>query len=422
MLGGNTGRNFSVYLLHHVARYLLPLVMTPFLARMLGPAQFGDFVVWNACVWTSSLLMEFGFYLYAVNRAAAVKDDADLQATVSAIMTAKLILMPAAMAAYAIMTIGLGIASRQPLVALLGSLAVLSYGGSVAWYFQSRQRGITAVLVEAVPQALQLMLILCFVRAPSDLWMAALFQTLAAVLTLGTSLAILRRDTTLSRARAIDAVKTISEASPFFLERCSYAIYATATPIAISLLSTHQQAAFYGVGEKIGAFLIGFSIPLTQTMLPVIARRLNLEAGDWALSLRLLAIATAFTGLMAVLVFLTIEPVVIWFFGESYRPAVAVSHWFCVSSVLMAYQLSLANFVVIPGGMARVLGMASAAAMAVSLTIQGLLVADLGAVGSVMARAMAELSMGVVLTVVACRLVRRGGRGGLTAKLVKVAG
>ena len=420
MLGSKTQRNFFVYLLHHGARYLLPLILTPFLARMLRPDQFGDFVVWNACVWTSSLLMEFGFYVYAVNRTAVAKDVDTLRATVSTIVNAKLMLAPAAVTVYALATFGLGFASRQPAATVLGLFAVLSYGGSFAWYFQGRERGTTAVLVEAIPQVMQLALVLAFVRNPADLWMAVLFQTLAGMFALGASVVVVWHDDMLLAGKPRDGAKAIVEAMPFFVERCSYTIYSTAAPIIISLLTTREEAAFYGIGDKVGVFLIGFSIPLTQAMAPVVVRRLSVNTMDWALSLRLVILATAFTGSIALLVFFTIEPVLVWFFGESYRPAVAVARWFCVSSVLMAYQLTLSRFVIIPGGGARILMITSGIALAVSLSLQFLLVPSMGAAGSAIGRTVAEFSMGAILTVAAWRFIRRDGAGQLAPEESRV--
>src|SRR4051794_17856032 len=102
-------RNLALYLGHYGIRFIFPLVATPFLAHVLGRGGFADFAIINSCVWTSTVFMEFGFYLYGVSQVGAAGDDEDaLRKVVSTIAWAKLALAPAALAVYLGLTLWTG--------------------------------------------------------------------------------------------------------------------------------------------------------------------------------------------------------------------------------------------------------------------------------------------------------------------------
>lgn len=405
MVDRKTKHNFVAYVFHHGARYLFPLIITPFLARVLGTAQFADFVIWNSSVWTSSIIIEYGFYLYAVKETALAKEDADLDRVVSTIIAAKLMLTPAALLFYFGIAYSLGLMDRQPVAALIGAVAMIAYGFSFAWYLQGRQQGITAVLVEAVPQALQCVLVLAFIRTPEQMVLAPIFQTSAAVISLSSALFIILRDRQLSRLRIITGARAIVSASPYFIERCCFTAYSAATPLILSSLSSYEQSAFYGVGDKVIAFLSGISIPLNQVMLPIVAQRLRSDSLDWSLSNKLVLLISGVTLVIASATFAASEPAIVWLFGESYRPAVPVARWFCIAGTLMAYQMALSNFILIPSGYVRVIALSAGVALTISLAAQVILVPLYGATGSAIARTCAELIVALILSLTAWRLI-----------------
>jgi O-antigen/teichoic acid export membrane protein len=72
----------------------------------------------------------------------------------------------------------------------------------------------------------------------------------------------------------------------------------------------------------------------------------------------------------------------------------------------MAFELSLSNFIILPGGRATLLVRTSTIALAVTLGLQVLLVHRYGALGSAIARAFAELAIGAILLGAALKIVR----------------
>src|ERR1700741_104894 len=89
MSASKTRKNFLFYLTFHIARYAFPLIVTPFLARYLMKDGFGQYAVINSCVWSTVIFMDFGFYMYGINRIAHAETMDDVSREASAVVSAK---------------------------------------------------------------------------------------------------------------------------------------------------------------------------------------------------------------------------------------------------------------------------------------------------------------------------------------------
>ena len=115
------------------------------------------------------------------------------------------------------------------------------------------------------------------------------------------------------------------------------------------------------------------------------------------MSVTLLAAITTFTAVLAFASYRLAGFVINELFTERYSAAIPVAQAFCVTAVLMTSQLTLANFIVIPGKRTPLLIKSSTTALSISLCLQLLLIPYFGAVGAVFARTAAELSVLAIL-------------------------
>jgi PST family polysaccharide transporter len=392
-----TMRNLVLYTAHQGVRLLFPVIATPFLAHVLGRDAFADMAVINSCLWTSSVLMEFGFYLYGVSRASAAADDRELAQVVSAIAAAKAALAPLAAGLYWSLVAWSGILTREPVAATFGFVSMLAAGSSFAWYFQGRQQGFTAVAVEAGPQIAQFALMLAMVRSPDQVWLVIALQALPTVFALGFSLRRLRRLSLLHRASLANVRAVLIEAWPFFVERLCYTLYTAFTPAMVLHLSSKREVAFYSLGERFGATLTALTLPLTQATLPLISRLAGRSGGAWRLSGLLLASTGFVRTLAGGALLLAAGPLIHRFFPPSFAAAAPVAQTFCVTAVVAGIGFGFANFVLIPRRRARVLMWSAPSALLLGLACQLTLVPRLGAEGAVIGRLAAEATVALIL-------------------------
>jgi len=410
-----------MYAAYQGVRYVAPMILTPFLAHVLGRDQFAELVILNSCVWASTVFMEFGFYLYGISKTAAAIDQRELCTTVTAITASKVALIPVAMSVYAGLAAWGGLLFRHPGIVAIGAFSAIGYGGSFAWYFQGRQRAGTAVTTEATPQIIYYAAVLSLVRKPEDLWLVALCQTIPPLVSvvIGARLVIL--DRLLSRPDLATVKCVMVEALPYFVERLCFTLYTAITPTMVAALSVPAEASYYSIGDRIGTFLGTIPSPLFQAAIPLVSRKQRTGRGEWRLPLALVAGVTAVVGVVAALTFVACDPVISRFFSKDFRPAIPVAHLFCISSAISVLGMSLANFVIIPKNTARIMIRSSTTALAAGVAVQFIAIPRFGALGAVAARCTSECAVAIILGSFVARLFMSERRTSVRTAAVPVA-
>jgi O-antigen/teichoic acid export membrane protein len=400
-------KNFILYGLYQAIRLGFPLVVTPFLAHVLAKDGFSDFAILNSCVWTSTVFMEFGFYLYGVNKSAAAPTREDLREVVASIAASKFLLSPFALAIYLVLTISTGVIGREPVATAIGAICALGYGSSFAWFFQGQQKGMTAVLTEAVPQIGQLCLLLLFVRSPGDLWLVMAFQMIPPLASLGYAVVYLRRDSLIGRVSRSAVITTLKGAWPFFVERFCYSTYTAIMPSLIVLLSSKSEVAYYSIGDRFSTMIVSLAAPMTSAVMPRVAKAVDTPDGGWKLSWGLVAIEIGAIVTFAAAVFIIAPLAIEHFFSADYAPAILVSRAFCVTACFAATGFALANFVLIPRDRAKVMIWSSTLALIFGVIAQVSLIPRWGATGAAFGRMVSEGTVAVVLAIAAWRLYQQ---------------
>lgn len=401
---------------------LFPLIATPFLAHILTRDKFSEYAIINSCIWTSSVFIEFGFYIYGVARVGAVGDDAGkLRQVVSEITYSKLWLSPVASAAYLLLAAVTGILERSPAETFIGLFCMLLVGANFAWYFQGRQRGTFLIISESAPLFVQLLLLLWLVRTPDQLWLVVALQALAPAMSLVAALVVVSRERLLAPPQPAAIGKVLRDASPYFVERLSYSTYTSIMPSLIVLLSSRLAVADYSVGERFGTLLVGLSGPLSQAALPRVARAAH-EGSGWRLSILLVAFIVAVTALFAVCLGLAAGPIINGFFPQGYEGAVRVAQVFCATACFAALGYSVGNFILVPRGGARVMFLSSGVAFVFGIGVQLVLVPRWGALGAAVGRLAAEAAVALVMCVAAALLYARTRTGAPADKAAPPAG
>jgi polysaccharide transporter, PST family len=416
-----TRKNFLFYLTFHVARYAFPLVVTPFLAHYLMKDGFGQYAVINSCVWSTVIFMDFGFYMYGINRIAHAETMDEVSREASAVVSAELTLIPLCLIAYTILVASSGMLVRNPVATAIGALLAVGIGADFSWYFQGRQRGGTAVMIAGIPQLGQLALYLLLVRSPADLWLVILIQALTSISSLTLSILLARREGMRLRIKLWNAQVrfALSGAIPFFVERVCFSFYTALTPTIIAILVGIQEAATYSLADRVNVFLGSLAVPISQTMLPVLTRQAKHD-GSWKMGLTITGYTVMFCGAASGLVYFTIGSVIRTFFSQAYEAAIPAAQIFSLAAFVSSITLALSNFVIIPRGAANILIWSASVALCVSLLLQFTLVPIYGASGGAYSRLGAEIVTASILSVRAAMLYRTSKMTALGAALQKV--
>ena len=86
-------QNFTSLSILQIANYLFPLIVLPYVVRVLGPAKYGLINFAVAFIAYFNLISDYGFSLSGIKEISIIRDDEEkLSKTFSTIITIKLIL------------------------------------------------------------------------------------------------------------------------------------------------------------------------------------------------------------------------------------------------------------------------------------------------------------------------------------------
>ncbi|HEY1758326.1 MAG TPA: oligosaccharide flippase family protein [Bryobacteraceae bacterium] len=253
----------------HAFNYLVPLFTLPYLARVLGAAEWGAFAFADAYGRVIVLVVEYGFGLSAAREVARVRHDPHARSReLSGVLGAQLLLGVSA----ALITMIL--ANSVPVFAahrrlLPGALFLaMSQGASPMWYFQGIERiklmG-SLWIAGRIAGAAGLFL---FVREPGDGWLALFIQGTAPFLSVVAGLAIAYRDMPFLWPSVRRGWTALRSGGSVFLYRAGANLYTSTGVLLLGFLASPLAVAWFAGAEKIARAAVSATGPITQAFYP----------------------------------------------------------------------------------------------------------------------------------------------------------
>lgn len=319
-------RNVAALYTVHAVNYILPLVVTPFLVRVLKPEGWGLVAFAQSFGQVLSLVIEYGFNLSATRDIAARRDDRDyLARALSSVLLAKCLLSGAAILAALVVQAVVPALGAHPLVLWSATLWAIAQGMSMVWFYQGLEQLQFISRVEVASKAAGAVLILAIIRRPEQGWLVlALFAATSAA---GAAFAFVTalRDYGLHRPAPKDAVEALRSGLGMFLFRGSVALYTSANAFILGLFAGPSAAGIYAAAERISKAFLGLMNPVSQALYPrinsLVARSLN-EAASLARKATYLVMSAA--GALALLVLAGARAIVRILLGPEFADAVFV--------------------------------------------------------------------------------------------------
>ena len=301
--------------------YAVPLLVLPYLMKVLGPGRFGCYSFGVAVAQYLLLIVDFGFNLTATRRIAVARDNPlEEDRIFSAVMKAKLGLLALSLLLGA--GIGLLPAYRSFLpVTLVSMLTVVGQCFTFTWLYQGLGRIRWLSLINALCKILLLPLAFLLVKGPDDCLVAAALQSgvylLAAVVS--TALAFARRYARWQRTAWSDTLPFLKEGFPLFLSTAATSIYTSLFVVLLASFAPDDEVGRYAAAEKVmRACTYLLWIPLSQAFFPRVSRLAATAPADARqLVIRLLAGSSCLMLAVGLFLWFGATPLVAWL-GKGY--------------------------------------------------------------------------------------------------------
>jgi polysaccharide transporter, PST family len=379
------------------ANYLIPLVSLPYLVRVLGPEEYGVFLLAQTVVQYFLIITDYGFNLSATRAISVARDNStEVSQIFSSVILIKLTFCGLGFLVLSSLLLGFKQFGTHTSIYLLSYFSVL---GSVLlpfWFFQGVEKVRWIPILSVAPRLLMLLGLFLLVKSPQDLPKAAFLQSFASVISGLLAISIIRHVypnlrwiwPTPKHLRFI-----LVEGWPVFITTASFTAYTSYSLLFLGLFFNNSAVGNYGAGEKvIRAMSQGLFQPIHQALFPHVSL-LAQQSQARVISFNkriLLILVIALTPLAFFLVVLA-NPLVHLLFGTKYTSASTVIIVMSLLPLFTATSGILGSNTLLVLGHSRTFSRTYIVVALVSLLLTGLLVKVGGQLGAAWAALLTEV-------------------------------
>jgi len=268
--------NFLSLSSQQAVAYLLPVLVLPYLVRVLGPERFGLLAFAQAFVQYFMLLTDYGFNISAVREIALSKSNNQKTSRIfSAVMLTKLALTIVGFIILFLVVNFLPRFKQEKLLFFISFGAVIGYSLFPVWLYQGKEKMKYIAIINVLGAIVYTLLIFILIKKPADYLKVALLNSLFFMLTgiIGLCLAVKKFTLRFSFFSYAHMRQELKAGWPVFVSIAAINGYTATRVFAVGLLTTNTITGFYAVAERIANFVQTFPLlSLSQALYPRLAK------------------------------------------------------------------------------------------------------------------------------------------------------
>jgi len=324
---------------------LFPLILLPYLVRVLGPEEWGLVSFTQAFAGYLVVIGEFGFALSATRAVAQDREKPEnLAELVAGVLGAKLLLACGSLVVALLAQLWVAHFREHPILFWSGVFAALMQSFSLVWFFQGLERMRVVALAEILTKFGVFCGVLVFVRSWEDGWRVLALQGIGAMLSFVFTLALIYREIPVRLPSFRTVWGTIQMGWSLFVFQAAVSLYTVGNAFLLGLFAPPQIVGYYAGAEKISKAFLVLLDPIARSLYPRMSYLAPIARGEAA---RVIRIAMAYVGgaslVMGLLLFLLAPLFVSLILGEAFEPAVPVVRilWLLIPLIAMSNVLGI---------------------------------------------------------------------------------
>ncbi|WP_179021464.1 oligosaccharide flippase family protein [Winogradskyella forsetii] len=268
--------NYLSLLILQAANYLLPLLILPFLVRVLGTDKFGLVMFAQSLAVFLTVFVDFGFNLSGTREISLARDDKKkLSEIFNAIMIVKLLLI---VIAFGILYIIVSVFTRFSIdkdVYLLSFGIVIGQALFPVWFFQGLEKMKFVTIINISAKLIFTLLVFILIRAESDYIYVPVYNSLGFIIAglLGFILCFKYISLTLPKYGLIK--RLVYESSSLFVSNFATTLYTSSNIFILGLFTGNTIVGVYSSMEKLILAVKNVYVPLYQAMYPWLSKQSN---------------------------------------------------------------------------------------------------------------------------------------------------
>lgn len=384
--------NYIYSTVYQILSIILPLVTTPYVSRVLSVDSIGVYSFTGSIVSYFVLFASFSFQTYGQREAAYKKNDKEkLSSLFFEIQIKKLIFTLLAYVSFMLFFIE---TSQYKTMYVIQSISIVSAFFDITYLFQGMEQFRLTVVRNTIVKLAGLLLILIFVKKPTDVYLYAIIQTVTVLLGNLSLWLYLPEFISFKYFKKEKISHGLVELFQLFVPVLSIQLYYTIDKTMLGITSNGMaENGYYEQAIKIirlcqnmmgamGAVLLS-SIP---RMIVTSGKEAVKSTINHAIRLNLFIAAPITMGLIGIA-----DVMVPWFLGSGYERSATLICIFAPMTLLSAISMIIGNGILLPLRRQNCLTIATLGAMIFNIVFNIILIPQFGACGAAVASVGSEI-------------------------------
>jgi PST family polysaccharide transporter len=266
-------------LLIQIANQVLPLILVPYLARVLGTDLYGVVSFAAALATIGLVVTDYGFNLSATLKISKHREDREyVNKLIGAVFLSKAVLVSVVLTVFITYALNTEKYSSHAVFLILLTLPLLFQTYQPVWFFQGIEKMSQMAAFTLLSRILYVVLVFALVKTSSDYVWTAFSNLCSQLFALALALWLMWREGYKPRWPGIGyAWEEARHSTQFFWSRAAVSTYTAGCAIYLGLFSTPREVAFYSSADQLYRGGQSVFAPLSQALYPNMVRTHNFK-------------------------------------------------------------------------------------------------------------------------------------------------
>lgn len=399
-MGKNTSsglaKNIVYQLIYQIVTVLSPLIVTPYISRVLGAEEIGKYSYAYSLAYYFVLVANLGITTHGSRRIAEVKNnDTAYQRRFSDLFWLHIINASIVSIIYIIAVLA-GMNRSNMTLSLIMTFYVFSSVFDVKWLFYGLENFKVTVLRSVIIKILYIIMIFIFVKTHNDIESYTFIIAFVAYFLAEASLFVmLPRYGKIQKPNFETMKKEILPLVLLFIPSVANLLLRHFDKLMLGWMSTYEQLGMYENTDKIFLVLVTLITSIGDVMMPRISNLLASEDPSKAdkLFTNALRVAIIVSCALAFGIMSIANEFVPLFFGDEFLGCIKLLTWIAPTIIMLTFSNLIRKQYLIPRYLEKVYLTATISSLIINIIANAYFIPKFGAMGAVYGTIIAEMSV-----------------------------
>ncbi|WP_201612054.1 flippase [Psychrobacter immobilis] len=348
-------KNLAYLIFAQGLNYLIPLLIFPYLARILGAVNFGKLSFATTIVLYCCICIDFGFIFSATKKIAELnRKNLPINQVFWDVLFAKLVIF------LIVLLVVFIIGFTNEKINDVFNIVIVLIPQMIAslifplWYFQAIENIKIILLSQVIAKLSILPLTFILVKNSNDVLIAAIIQSMAFLIAASLSWIYIFKNSDISKPNTNvfnNFLVEIKDSSAFFLGGLAISVYTISTPILIGFASSNYEVGIYSAADKFRAAIAGIFIITGGAIFPRVNILFIENRASAFLFLKKILMVQVIILVFTCILYIKFGPSIIGIIlGSTYSESAKLTNPLAVALFCSVISVILCNYILIPLG------------------------------------------------------------------------